>query len=354
VKSASTASVLPQRPLSLELPQPYLLFLGDVTEPGYAKTAFGLRDWARERCIGEMSCAPNAISVGLPQLTPAEARAMGARSLVIGVANVGGKIHESWIPSLLSALEAGLDIVSGMHARLEETPALKSAAERYKRRLIDVRQPPPNIPVGTGRKRSGMRLLAVGTDCALGKKYTALAIARAFQARGIDADFRATGQTGIMIAGSGMPMDAVVSDFEAGAAELLSPDAAPDHWDVIEGQGSLFHPAYAAVSLGLLHGSQPDVIVVCHQAGRTHVLGHPDYALPSLEETIDLNLRLGRRTNPAICCGGVSLNTSHLSDAAARGLMAAETARLQLPVADPIRGGAEFERLLDHCLGQKK
>jgi uncharacterized NAD-dependent epimerase/dehydratase family protein len=351
VKSASTASSVPHTPLSLELPQPYLLFLGDVTEPGYAKTAFGLRDWARDRCVGELSCGgPGSVSVGLPRLTPAEARAMGARSLLIGVANVGGRIVDSWIPSLVAALEAGLDIVSGMHARLEQTPALKAAAERCKRRLIDVRVPPANIPVATGRKRTGKRLLAVGTDCALGKKYTALAIARGFAQRGIDTDFRATGQTGIMIAGSGMPMDAVVSDFEAGAAELLSPDAAPDHWDVIEGQGSIFHPAYAGVSLGLLHGSQPDVIVVCHQPGRTMVLGHPGYALPSIEETIDLNLRLGRRTNPSIRCAGVSLNTAHLSDADARRLFAAESARLGLPVADPMRGDEEFERLLDNCL----
>ena len=209
----------------------------------------------------------------MPRLTAAEARARGARSLVIGIANEGGRILESWIPSLVSALEAGLDIVSGMHARLEDTPALKSAAERQGRRLINVRTPPRNIPIGTGAKRSGKRLLTVGTDCALGKKYTALALARAFRARSVAADFRATGQTGIMIAGSGMPMDAVVADFEAGAAEQLSPHAAADHWDVIEGQGSLFHPSYAAVSLGLLHGSQPDVIVVCHEPGRRQVVG---------------------------------------------------------------------------------
>ncbi|HKU16099.1 MAG TPA: DUF1611 domain-containing protein [Steroidobacteraceae bacterium] len=337
----------------LDLPQPYLLFLGDVTEAGYAKTAFGLRDWAREQCVGELSCAPNAISVGLPRLTPAEAKARGARSMVIGVANVGGLILDNWLPSLLDALAAGLDIVSGMHARLAATPGLAAAAERYNRRLIDVRTPPQDIPIATGRKRSGQRLLAVGTDCALGKKYTALALARAFGQRGVDVDFRATGQTGIMIAGSGMPMDAVVADFEAGAAELLSPDAAPDHWDVIEGQGSLFHPAYAGVSLGLLHGSQPDVIVVCHQPGRTHVLGHPHFALPGIEETIDLNLRLGRRTNPAIRCGGVSLNTSQLPADAARQLIAEQSRRLQLPVADPIRGGAEFERLVDRCLESK-
>jgi uncharacterized NAD-dependent epimerase/dehydratase family protein len=190
----------------------------------------------------------------------------------------------------------------------------------------------------------------VGTDCALGKKYTALALARAFRARGIDVDFRATGQTGIMIAGTGMPMDAVVADFEAGAAELLSPEAAADHWDVIEGQGSLFHPSYAAVSLGLLHGSQPDVIVVCHEPGRSHVLGLEDYELPTLEETIELNLRLGRRTNPAIRCAGVSLNTSRLTEVDARRFMREESARLRLPVADPMRGGAELERLVDSCL----
>jgi uncharacterized NAD-dependent epimerase/dehydratase family protein len=270
--------------------------------------------------------------------------------MIIGVANIGGRILDSWMPSLLAALEAGLDLIGGMHTRLVDTPALVAAAERYQRRLIDVRTPPRGIPTGTGRKRSGKRLLAVGTDCALGKKYTALAIARAFQQRGLSADFRATGQTGIMIAGSGMPMDAIVSDFEAGAAEVLSPDAAPDHWDVIEGQGSLFHPAYAAVSLGLLHGSQPDVIVVCHEPGRTHILGAPGYDLPSIEETIDLNLRLGKRTNARIRCAGVSLNTSQLSENEARQLLASESKRLALPVADPIRAGAEFESLIDSCL----
>ena len=153
-----------------------------------------------------------------------------------------------------------------------------------------------------------------------------------------------------MIAGCGMPMDAVVADFEAGAAELLSPDAAADHWDVIEGQGSLFHPSYAAVSLGLLHGSQPDVIVVCHEPGRRHILGLETFELPTLEETIDLNLTLGRRTNPAIRCAGISFNTSSLSEGEARRLMSEERARLQLPVADPMRSGPEFERLVDACL----
>lgn len=335
---------------ALTLPQPYLLFLGDTTEAGYAKTAFGLVDWAPDRCVGEHGLPGCSVSAGLPRMTPAQAYAAGARALVIGVANQGGFIGPNWVSALVEALDAGLDIISGMHSRLEALPELVAAAQRGGRRLINVRTPPVGIPIGTGRKRSGKRLLTVGTDCALGKKYTALALHRAFAARGIDADFRATGQTGIMIAGRGIPMDAVVADFEAGAAEMLSPDAPAAHWDVVEGQGSLFNPAYAAVSLGLLHGSQPDVFVVCHDPTRTLMLGLDDYELPSVEEVIDLTIRLGRRTNPAIRCAGISLNTSSLSAPDAATLMAAEQQRLGLPVADPIRGGAAFDALVDACL----
>jgi uncharacterized NAD-dependent epimerase/dehydratase family protein len=347
-----TAQILERErlPEVMNLPQPYLLFLGDTTEKGYAKTAFGLRDWARDRCVGEWICAGSTVTTDLPRLTPKEARAQGARALVIGVANTGGVIAENWIPSLVEALESGLDIISGMHAKLASVPQLKAAAERHGRRLIDVRTPPKNIPIATGAKRSGMRLLTVGTDCAVGKKYTALALARAFSARGLDTDFRATGQTGILIAGGGMPMDAVVADFEAGAAEMLSPSAAAQHWDVIEGQGSLFHPAYAGVALGLLHGSQPDVIVICDDIDRREMLGHPGYLLPEIPDTIDLNLRLGRRTNAAIRCGGVSLNTSKLNSSDALRFLEAESARLGMPVADPMRPGAAFERLVDKCL----
>ena len=336
--------------LLLDLPQPHLLFLGDATEPAFAKTAFGLRDWARERCIGEFACAGATVTTGLPFLTPAQARARGARSMVIGVANIGGVIRDNWIAALVEAMNVGLDIISGMHGRLEDHVLLKAAAARYCASLIDVRQPPRNIPIASGRKRSGKRLLTVGTDCALGKKYTALAITRALRARSVAADFRATGQTGIMIAGSGMPMDAVIADFGAGAAEMLSPAAAESHWDVIEGQGSLLHPAYAGVSLALLHGSQPDVFVVCHDPSRTQLLGDEEFAVPPVEEIIELTIALGRRTNPAIRCGGISLNTSKLDDAAAEELCRLESERLGLPVADPVRGGSAFDRLIDECL----
>jgi uncharacterized NAD-dependent epimerase/dehydratase family protein len=336
--------------LVVSLPAPYLLFLGDTTEAGYAKTAFGLRDWARDLCIGEFASPGCTITTGLPRMPPREAHARGARSIVIGVANTGGVLKAEWIPGLVEGLEAGLDVVSGMHGRLGDSRELKATAERLGLRLIDIRQPPPHIPVGTGRKRTGKRLLTVGTDCALGKKYTALAIAGAMRRRGVAADFRATGQTGIMIAGSGMPMDAVISDFVAGAAEILSPDAAPDHWDVVEGQGSLFHPAYAGVSLGLLHGSQPDAFVLCHEPGRARLLGYPDFPTPPLPDAIARHVAMGSLTNPKIRCAGVSFNTAALSPAEAAAHMEQASRELGLPVADPIRGGAALERLVEACL----
>jgi len=326
-----------------------LLFLGDVTEAAFAKTAFGLRDWAGERCVGELRLPGATVSTGLPQLTCAQAAAHGATALVIGVAAAGGAIPAAWVPVLADALAAGLDIVSGMHVRLDDISVLRDAAARHGRRLIDVRTPPPGIPVASGLPRAGRRILTVGTDCALGKKYTALALSRGLAARGLDVDFRATGQTGIMIAGSGMPIDAVVSDFVAGAAELLSPAAAPGHIDVIEGQGSLFHPAFAGVSLGLLHGSQPDMFVVCHDPGRRHLLGYPATPLPSIEAVIAHTMSLGRVTNPAIRCIGIALNTGAMDAALAQAEIDGYARRLSYPVADPIRGGAAFERLLDAC-----
>lgn len=331
------------------LPSPYLLFLGDTVEPGYAKTAFGLRDWSTKKCLGEWALPGASVTTGLDWMTPSAAVKHGARALVVGVANPGGVIPDHWVAALIQALEAGLDVIAGMHVRLVDIPVLAHTAARLDRRLIDVRTPPADIPVATGLKRSGRRLLTVGTDCALGKKYTALAVTRGLAARGVDAKFRATGQTGIMIAGEGIPIDSVIADFVSGAAEMLSPAAAPDHLDVIEGQGSLLHPSYAPVSLGLLHGSQPDLFIVCHDPNRSVVLGHPDFPLPSIETVIEQTVMMGRLTNPAIRCAGVSLNTSALDAEAAEAAIAETSDRLGLPVADPMRGGPAFERLLDAC-----
>ena len=332
----------------LVLKQPYLLYLGDATLKSDCKTAFGLRDWCREAVLAEWSHPAGTVTLDLPRLAPAEAVARGAGSLVVGVAPTGGALPEHWIADLEAALDAGLDVVSGMHTRLTGFPPLVRAAERSGRRLLDVRHTGGSYPVATGRKRSGRRVLTVGTDCALGKKYTALAITRALKARGVAASFRATGQTGIMIAGEGVPMDATVSDFLAGAAEQLSPDNAPGHWDVIEGQGSLLHPAYAAVTLGLLHGSQPDAIVLCHDPERTTIEEYPDFPIPPLAEVIDLYLRTGRLTNRAIRCVGLSINSSALEEAAWVTYRSRIEKELGLPVCDPIRSGVE--PLLDALL----
>lgn len=316
--------------------KPYLLFLGDVDSEPNAKTAFGVRDWLPGETVGQARLPGCRVDLGLADLTPAEAVARGARSLLIGVAPVGGELPATWTPALLDALAAGLDLVSGLHTRLSDLPEVSETARRLGRTLHDVRHANRRFPIATGRKRSGKRLLTVGTDCALGKKYAALAIARAMSARGMSADFRATGQTGIMIAGDGIAIDAVVSDFIAGAAETLTPDAADDHWDVIEGQGALFHPAYAGVTLGLVHGSQPDAMVLCHDPLRTTVNLYPDYRLPSLEVARMRYEEAARLTNPSARVVGVSLNTSKLEPSAAGRLMAEIEQAHGLPCVDPM------------------
>lgn len=324
----------------MRLPQPYLLFLGDVADDSYAKTALGIRDWIPGAAVGQLRLPGCAVTTGLPDLTAPQAAQQGARAMLLGVAPVGGAISPQWIPSLTGALEAGLDLISGLHTRLDSIPQVKSAAERAGRRLFDVRHSDRVFEPGTGIKRSGKRLLTVGTDCALGKKYTALTIAQELRQRGIKATFRATGQTGIMISGAGVAVDAVVADFVSGAAEWLSPSNDADHWDVIEGQGSLFHPAYASVTLGLLHGSQPDAIVLCHDPTRRTILASADYPIPDLGEAIDLYLCNGRLTNKAIKCVGISLNTSKLDDDLREQTLRELRTRFGLPVFDPIRDGA--------------
>jgi uncharacterized NAD-dependent epimerase/dehydratase family protein len=321
------------------LRKPYLLYLGDAVLKSDCKTAFGLRDWCRDQVLGEWSHPEGRVTLDLPRLSPRDAAAQGAGSIVIGVAPTGGQLPDHWQDDLEAALEAGLDVVSGLHTRLGSFPRLRAAAERRGVQLIDVRHPLREYPVASGRKRSGKRALTVGTDCALGKKYTALALTRALVALGLSATFRATGQTGILIAGSGIAVDALVADFVAGAAETLSPDNDPDHWDVIEGQGSLYHPAYAAVTLGLLHGSQPDAIVLCHDPRRTTIEEYPDYPIPPLESVIDGYLRAGRLTNHAIRCVGMSINSSELSDAEWHAYRVRLERELALPVCDPLRGG---------------
>jgi uncharacterized NAD-dependent epimerase/dehydratase family protein len=323
----------------VEFSAPYLIFLGDSADPLDAKTGLGIAHWRRERCLAQLRLPGCAADAGLPDMTVSQAAEAGARTFIVGVAPIGGRIPTSWIALLQTALGAGLDLVAGLHVRLSSIPALVEAAAERGRRLVDVRVPPADLPVASGRKRTGRRLLTVGTDCAVGKKYTALAIEQEMRRRGWNADFRATGQTGIMIAGSGIPIDAVISDFIAGAAEQLSPDNSPDHWDVIEGQGALTHPGYAGVTLGLLHGSQPDAFVVCHELGRESVGGWPDFRLPDVAQLIAVTKTMGALTNPAIRCVGVAINSASAGAEARRHFREEMQDRLGLPCVDPVIDG---------------
>lgn len=328
-----------QSQTSVTLKAPYLLFIGDISDMVYAKTAAGIIQWNAESVAGILRFEGNALDLGVQDMSIDEAIRAGVQSLVIGVAPMGGSVSSGWLEVLIEAARKGLDIVSGLHVNLQTFGELVSAADSSGAKLINVRTPPTSLPVGKGTKRTGNRLLTVGTDCAVGKKYTALAITQALKDCSIPATFRATGQTGIMISGRGIPIDAVVADFISGAAELVSPENSADHWDVIEGQGSLFHPAYAGVSLGLLHGSQPDALVICHDATRTTVAGCPEFSVPSLQECITANIRCARLTNPNAKVVGVSVNTSKLAPEERSKYLADLSKSLELPCVDPIIDG---------------
>jgi len=266
------------------LRKPYLLFLGDVQDKLTAKTAFGLKDWCAEDVVGEWSLPGCSVTLGLPRMSPQQAAAHGAGSIIVGIAPTGGVLPRHWIAELAAAADAGLDVVSGLHSRLTSFPELIEAASRRGVRLVDVRHSDKTYGAASGRKRSGKRVLTVGTDCALGKKYTALALAKNLAARGVAASFRATGQTGIMIS---------------------------------------------------------DAIVLCHDPSRRTIDEYPDFPIPDLQVVIDDYLRAGRLTNPAIRCVGLSINSSSLSDSGCAEYFGRLTGALGLPVCDPVRTGVD-------------
>ncbi|MEM7508033.1 MAG: N-acetyltransferase DgcN [Pseudomonadota bacterium] len=325
----------------MSLAQPYLLFLGDAPDALAAKVAQGVKDWRPGISVGQLRLPGCNADMGLQDLSVAEAAAAGAKTLVIGVANRGGLISDAWKAVLIEAMEAGMDIAAGLHTLLKNQPELTEAAARTGQTLHDVRIPTVQYPIGDGKKRDGKRVLAVGTDCSCGKMYTTLAMEKTMRARGMKADFRATGQTGILITGSGVPLDAVIADFMAGAVEDLTPPNDDDHWDLIEGQGSLFHPSYSGVTMALVHGGQADALILCHEPTRTHMRGLPHYDVPSLEALRDTVLPLAQRVNPAAKVVGCSINTAALSEAEADACIAETEARLGLPCTDPFRHGAD-------------
>lgn len=319
---------------------PYLLFLGDAPDALAAKVAQGIKDWRPENSVGQFRMEGCQADLNLPDMSLAEAKAAGAKTLVIGVANRGGVISQAWKKVLVQALEEGFDLASGLHNLLRDEPDLAAVAKATGRALHDVRVPEVEYPIANGLPRKGKRVLAVGTDCSVGKMYTALALDKSMREMGMKSTFRATGQTGILITGDGVPLDAVVADFMAGSVEWLTPDNDEDHWDIIEGQGSLFHVSFSGVTMALIHGGQPDALILCHEPTRSHMRGLPGYSLPSLEAVRDLSLQLARVANPACKVVGVSINTQHMGEAEARDYCADVEARLGLPSVDPFRHGA--------------
>jgi uncharacterized NAD-dependent epimerase/dehydratase family protein len=327
---------------------PYLMFLGDAPDELAAKTAIGVKDWRPEWCVGQLRLDGCKADLKLPDMTPAEAAAAGCGTLIVGIANRGGIIPDNWVAPIVQCIENGMDVASGLHRKLASNPEIAAAAEKHGRTLTDVRHPTRDFPVASGVRRTGKRLLTIGTDVSVGKMYTSLAIWRELESRGKKATFAATGQTGIFIAGNGVSVDAVIADFISGAAEWLSPDADADHWHVVEGQGSLYHTSYAGVTLGLIHGSQPDALVICHDAARKTARGLGDKGLPSFQEVIDAGLWAARNVNPDARVVGISITTKSLDDAAATKLLKETEDQYGLPTVDAVRTGvAKIVDLLD-------
>ena len=320
----------------MQIEKPYLMFLGDVADALAAKTAYGVVDWRRDWCVGQLRLPGCAADTGLPDMSLAEARAAGAKTMVVGAVNAGGVLPAHWIEPIVEAIERGFDVASGLHVRLGSVPAIRAAADRHGAKLFDVRHADRTFATGKGTKRPGKRILTVGTDCSVGKKYAALALEEEMKRRGYDAEFCATGQTGVLIAGRGVAIDAVGADFISGAVEWVAPAAAENHWQIVEGQGSLFHPSFAGVTLGLLHGAQADGFVVCHEPTRTRMRGvkHP---LPTIGQVIEETIRLGKLTNPAIRPIGIAINTAALTMDAAQAVLASAEAEYGMPAVDPIR-----------------
>lgn len=325
----------------MQIASPYLLFIGDATDQLSIKMARGAADWRPELCVGEYSVDGCTVSTGIEKMDIAQAAAKGAKSFILGFANSGGVLDKKWLPYILEAMDNGMDIVSGLHDKLSDFPEIVEKAQQTQQQLLDIRHPKAEFVTGTGVKRTGKRLLTVGTDCSVGKMYTSLSLEKSMKKLGFDVDFRATGQCGILIAGQGIAIDCVISDFLSGATESLSPNNSAEHWDIIEGQGSLSHPAFAGVSLGLLHGSQPDALVICHDLNRSHMRGLPQSQFPSVKATIALNLQAAKLTNPNVKVVGITVNTSSVSVEEGQRICAQLSEQFSLPCADPLRDGTD-------------
>jgi len=259
--------------------------------------------------------------------------------LLIGIAPAGGRLPDAWRPVLRAALESGLHIWSGLHVFIGDDPEFAELAMRHDVQIVDVRKPPADLPVSSGRVRDvdATVILTVGSDCNIGKMTTQLAVRAALRDRGVRVAFAGTGQTGIFIDGKGIAVDAVVADFIGGAAERLVVDAAKDADIVlVEGQGSLIHPGFSGVTYGLIHGSLPHALVLCTQPSRTTIRNNDWVEIPSLKALIALHdaVTTPLRHAPTIA---VAMNTFDLDDDAARDAIERAMAETRLPVTDPVR-----------------
>lgn len=311
-----------------------------------AKTAHGVLRYSRDEVVAvlDRDHAGRDIADVMPELrrsapivaSVTEGLALGPTSLLLGVATPGGWMPPEWRRWILEAIDGGLEIVNGLHTMLNDDPEFVARAAERGVTLWDVRQPPSDIPLFSGKSLTiPQRVVAtVGSDCAVGKKTSALEIVAAGRSAGVATEFIATGQTGVLIAGKGIAIDRVISDFVSGAAEKLVCDAEPDSEVlVVEGQGSLWHPAYSGVTLGLLHGTAPEVLVLCHHAGRDHIEEPPYTRLPALEEMIATYEQMASTMRPAkVAC--ISLNCGHLGAEGARAAIAEIEDRTGLPTGD--------------------
>lgn len=334
-----------------------ILAEGHSNDPHHGKTMRGVVDYGQDTVVAVIDSArAGELHKGIPIVAAvADTTGFAPDTILVGVAPTGGKLPQRWKEILADGIRAGLHVESGLHDFVSDDPLLVELAAAHGVRLTDLRRPPRDLDVPTG---ANLRVPAtivhtVGTDCAIGKMTVSLELDRDARARGLASVFVPTGQTGIAIAGWGIGVDAVVADYIAGAAErlVLEGDARGGTdllW--IEGQGSLLHPGYSGVTLGLFHGSMPHLLVLCHIAGATEIEGFPGHAIPPLAEVIELYERASLPARKAKVCA-VALNTRFLDEAGARAAIAAAEVETGLVADDPVRFGPQ--RLVDAVLAAR-
>ena len=323
-----------------------ILAEGFSADPHHGKTMRGVLRYRSEDVVAVLdSERAGETEGGVPIVaTVAEAMPLDPQVALVGVATQGGRFPPAWRELLADCVRNGLSLENGLHQMLRDDPELRPLADEHGVELRDLRRPPDDLdcPSGANLEVDAPIVLTVGSDCAIGKMTVSLELDRAAQARGIASVFVPTGQTGIAIAGWGIAVDAVVSDFLAGAAERLVVEGRRRGGELllVEGQGSLVHPAYSGVTLGLLHGSTPHALVLCHRPGATEVEGYPGHPLPSLADLVALHERASLPRRPARVVA-VALNTAELDDREAEAAVRAAAEETGLPTADPVRGNAD-------------